>query len=159
MPRRPGVEDFDQRWDRKYEVLERHVAVEGSADVPEDLMLEGIRMGAWVRTQRIAERRGTLSAERKQRLERLPGWTWDAKAAAWWEIYAVLGRWIDRSGSAAVPRRLIEGYPLWEWCAFQRKLWKQGKLATDRVAALEALRGWEWEPHPRLRYGDETDAA
>lgn len=41
-------------------------------------IVNGVALGQWVGTQRGAQRRGTLSAERVARLEAIPGWSWGA---------------------------------------------------------------------------------
>jgi Helicase associated domain len=59
--------------------LEAFVARMGHARVPQHHREDGLRLGSCVLGQRQAYRKGTLDAERRARLEALPGWVWDAR--------------------------------------------------------------------------------
>jgi superfamily II DNA or RNA helicase len=63
-------------WDRAFAVLEEYVRRQGTARVPVLYRENGFALGQWVSLQRGTYRSGTLSPERRQRLEALPGWTW-----------------------------------------------------------------------------------
>ena len=39
-----------------------------------------------------------------------------------------------------------DGFRLGSWLGTRRKDYKQGKLAEDRIKALEQLPGWTWDP-------------
>ena len=59
----------------------------------------------------------------------------------------LLLRYVDREGDAAVPAGHIEcGSKLGTWVANQRQAHRLGKLEAERVAQLEALPGWAWNP-------------
>lgn len=53
---------------------ERH----SDARVPTSYRVDGYRLGMWVAMPR--NRRSRLDADRKQRLQDLPGWTWKARS-------------------------------------------------------------------------------
>jgi superfamily II DNA or RNA helicase len=73
------------KWEDGFAVLTQYVLREGHASPPHDHVEERFVLGSWVRRQREArvarDKRGVLDAERQRRLERLPGWQWDAKMA------------------------------------------------------------------------------
>ncbi|NBT19765.1 MAG: hypothetical protein EBT00_13525, partial [Proteobacteria bacterium] len=60
--------------------LEMYLSDKGDCLVPANhVTSDGDRLGAWVSRQRMT--RATMPADRKSRLEALPGWTWDARPA------------------------------------------------------------------------------
>jgi len=70
----------DARWPEAFNRLCKFVKREGHALVPAKYVTEdNHKLGAWVNKQRFAFRRRKLSNERKQALEQLPGWVWDAR--------------------------------------------------------------------------------
>ena len=86
-----------------------------------------------------------LSKERILRLTELPGWLWDVFAAQWEEGYSNLQRFVERHGHAKVLQSHQEGaFRLGNWVAAQRRRFKKGTLAQDRIDRLEALPGWVW---------------
>lgn len=48
----------------------------GDARVPRKYSIDGYQLGDWVTTQRQKYAKGTLDADREQRLQDVPGWTW-----------------------------------------------------------------------------------
>jgi hypothetical protein len=76
----PGWE-WDAReaaWNKRYRVLERYAADTGQAAPPSSTRIEGVPIGQWVTNLRQSYRKGRLSPERVEALERLPGWRWAA---------------------------------------------------------------------------------
>ncbi len=65
-------------WEYQFALLVEYVAEYGDARPTKDLEFEGQRLGGWVSKQR--SRREQLDSVRRQRLEALPGWTWDARS-------------------------------------------------------------------------------
>jgi len=84
-----------------------------------------------------------MSAERARRLEAVPGWVWDPQAASWWTF---LGELQGYSDIHHVPGRVLRlpQSQLSDWASGQRMAYSRGHLASDRVAALEAVPGWCW---------------
>lgn len=105
------------------------------------------RLGGWVSKQREAKKAGALSDDRSAKLERLPGWVWDTKEAAWEAALSALRAYAEREGDCRVPQRHQDesGLRLGLWVGTQRQQHSKGKLHSDRVAALEALPGWSWD--------------
>jgi hypothetical protein len=66
-------------WDEWYELLERYVARERNAAIPESHTEDGIYLGKWARNQRVRKRSGQITEEQTAKLERLPGWAWNPK--------------------------------------------------------------------------------
>ena len=61
------------------------------------------RLGAWVTLQRFVRNEGKLSPERIERLEALPGWSWDQRSDRWEERLGHLTAFVEREGHARVP--------------------------------------------------------
>jgi len=70
------------RWDAAYAVLRNYVAEFGSARVPYDCVYGGIKLGKWAYGQRSAYAEAKLDDDRREKLEALPGWTWNPPRGA-----------------------------------------------------------------------------
>jgi Helicase associated domain len=79
-PSRPTREPHVGRWEEGFSRLHEYVPHHGDARVPVSYVVDGYRLGEWVHQQRKNYKNGILDADRQQRLQELPGWTWDASA-------------------------------------------------------------------------------
>jgi Helicase associated domain. len=69
-------EPYEVRWEEAFALLVRYAEREGHARIPQSHREDVLKLGTWVATQRNAYRAGKLDADRKRRLEGLPGWSW-----------------------------------------------------------------------------------
>ena len=140
--------DFHQaQWEQGFRSLEEYVAENGDARVPHSYMTaEGFPLWQWVSVQRTKHAHGTITKERKERLDRLPGWAWNAKEARWEEGLQHLESYIKTYGNALVPftYKSDDGYALGAWVNTQRNKHRQGNLSTRRQQRLSALSEWTW---------------
>ena len=133
-------------WEKGFGHLQRFVEREGHARVPAQWRESGFRLGSWVGTQRGTHRQGTLDPVRRARLEAVPGWAWNRNEFAWQEGFSRLERFVEREGHSRVTLGTREdGYSLGRWVSKQRQAYRNGTLDPERIARLEALRGWAWE--------------
>jgi superfamily II DNA or RNA helicase len=143
------VTQTTESWEFWLGALERYVADEGHAAVPTLYVTpDGVRgLGPWVGRQRAAYARGQLQTNRIERLESLPGWTWDPAADAWEAGFRRLQAHARTNDVARPPSDLVDptGYRVGQWAASQRVVYKAGELSEDRVARLESLPGWTWD--------------
>ena len=148
------------------EALNRYVETHGTARVPQGYeerddptaihgvgrspRTDGFQLGKWANKRRGEYRKGTLGPERIALLEALPGWSWKPRTEAFEEGLEALNRYVDEHGTAKVPigyRDPTDGFRLGRWVQFRRLQYRAGKLSSERIALLEALPGWTWDPH------------
>ncbi len=136
---------MEAAWQKGFRYAKRFVAREGHARVPAEHIEGGFKLGSWVGWQRRFRKRDNLSGERREALEALEGWTWDAHEAAWQKRLEHAKRFVEREGHARVPDRHVEdGFRLGRWVRVQRADYKRDELSPERREALEALDGWVW---------------
>jgi superfamily II DNA or RNA helicase len=141
------VEQTTASWEERFGCLEAFVRENGHSQVPYDYISGGVSLGRWAEFQRHLAAKGTLSAERRQRLERLHGWSWNLRDSKWERAFDLLLQYVDHNGNARVPKKIvIDGYPLGAWVDDQRVRYAKGVLDNDRKERLGVLPGWSWEP-------------
>ncbi|QXE92797.1 Helicase associated domain protein [Geomonas subterranea] len=144
-PIREVIEEIGKQlvsWEVMYEVFAEYVRTQGNAKVPSNATVDGYQLGIWVVKQRAS--RGCISQERRERLEALPGWSWDPFSDQWEEGFCILKEYVEEKGHARVPQshKTTGGFKLGVWVNSQRT--KRKKLTTDRIQRLEELPGWCW---------------
>jgi hypothetical protein len=104
---------------------------------------DGYFLGQWVAVQRRTK--DSLTRDRRQRLEALPGWSWDILLEQWEKGFYQLKQFSDREGHCRVRDgyKTDDGYPLGRWVAAQRM--RKDSLNLDRQQRMEALAGWSWD--------------
>jgi len=139
-------EPHEDRWHRTYKLVQQFGNREGHTRVPDRYIEHGVNIGSWVLTQRMT--RDKLSTERKQLLESLPGWVWDAYAERWERGYSRLVKYANENGTSQVPFQYVteDGFQLGVWLNTARSRKKAGSLSTENAKQLEGLPGWTWTP-------------
>lgn len=69
----------EDRFEAAFTHLRHFARRHGHTLVPQRYQGSGLRLGAWVAQVRQRYRRNQLPRDRARRLERLPGWSWDAR--------------------------------------------------------------------------------
>ena len=134
-------------WEEGFEHLCQFTERQGHARPLGDHLEEGYALGQWVMVQRTFFQKKMLAPERVTRLESLPKWSWDVVEANWEEGFTYLCHFAEREGHARVPVEHSEdGYRLGSWVNSQRNSYRSGKLVGDRIARLQSLRDWVWNP-------------
>ena len=135
-------------WERAYAALQVFADREGHCRLPTQHRENDINIDSWAGRQRTLFHSGRLKHDRVQRLEAVPGWSWNPMDAAWDRGYDILAAHAARTGSAAVRRDLvIDGYPVGAWVGEQRTRLREGTLLDERRVRLEQLPGWIWHRH------------
>jgi hypothetical protein len=135
---------YSDKWEEGFCHLRTFSEREGHCRVSQSYKSEdGYRLGQWVSVQRLNE--NTIGSDRRQRLEALPGWSWDALADKWEEGFHQLKEFLERGGHCRVLRRhrTENGYRLGDWISTQKR--RREVMEPDRRARLEALPGWTWK--------------
>jgi superfamily II DNA or RNA helicase len=134
--------DWEEAFIRLIDYRER----EGHVLVPQHyLSADGFRLGSWVKYQR--KTRSTMSSDRRNRLEGVPGWTWNARTHGRIpseSAMQALRDFVKNEGHARVPKdyRTKDGFGLGGWVQAQRS--EVERLPADFKTQLEALPGWAW---------------
>jgi hypothetical protein len=140
----------DDQWEHTFSLLQKFVAREGHAGVPTGHVEDGVELASWVIRHRGDHKHGRVRADRAARLEALPGWMWDTRAASWEAHYRALQSYAADEGHARVPSNYeTDGLRLGSWVIAQRAKRRRGDLASERIARLEAVAGWTWDGRRR----------
>lgn len=137
----------EQSWHDGLARLRAYTAAHGSATPPQHLILDGFPLGRWTADRRRQHRLGTLPPDWITAMEALPGWSWHPNATKWEAGLRSLSIYAARNGAATPPQSAtLDGYPVGQWVHHQRVAYRTARLSNDRIAALEALPGWIWNP-------------
>jgi superfamily II DNA or RNA helicase len=135
---------LDDAWDAGFQALRAFVAEFGHAS-PEAGYVneEGFKLGRWVVKQRA---NGTVSDERKGKLNGLPFWVWSVRDAWWEEGYRRLVEYENQFSSTDVKVAYVtpNGFKLGVWVRTQRTSWEQ--LTDERRTRLLSLSSWSKNP-------------
>src|SRR5262249_21180745 len=114
------VAQTTESWMFWYGLLETYVKEHGHCRIVRPYKTDdGYNLGTWVSSQRTHKE--TMDPDRRQRLEALPGWSWDVWSDQWEEGFSHLKAFADREGHCRVPRGYKpEGYRLGYWVSTQR---------------------------------------
>jgi hypothetical protein len=136
----------DQDWWQKGLAMAcTYVALHGTIDAPPGARVGDFHLEPWVQRCRAEHRAGDLSPQQTSLLESLPGWRWSRSMERWDIGLAALRDYIATHGTASPPQHAMQnGFPVGEWVHARRRQHLQRSLTADRVAALEALPGWQW---------------
>ena len=134
---------LSDQWEEGFSHLKEFSEREGHSRMSQDYKTDdGYLLGSWVSNQRSSK--DTMDSDRRQRLEALPGWSWDLLSDQWEEGFSHLKEFSDREGHCRVSSRVKtdDGYRLGQWVAVQRN--NKDEIDPDRRRRLEALPGWSW---------------
>lgn len=142
------VESSTASWEFWFGLLEDFVGSKGHSRVSSGENFDGFRLGNWLGRQRQSHHRRQLDQSRSQRLESLPGWTWDPYADVWDENYRRLAQIAEKTGTCAILQGFVtsDNVALGTWVTTQRQRWNQQALDSERADRLESIPGWTWDP-------------
>ena len=139
-----GFEWGQTAWDNKFELLKQWALEHNSTRVPRGQVVNGIKLGKWVGTQRQAYRaerlreRGETPPKNSPRINPVQiaklntiGFEWGGlKPHDWEKKFQLLQKFVAEHGHSRVPVRLnTEDYPkLGVWVMQQRAAYRTGRL-------------------------------
>ncbi len=127
----------------------QYVTQHGNARIPDrHVTSEGYNLTSWVQGQRQNKSKNRISQNLIERLESLPGWSWDPHSEQWEEGFSQLKQYVSQHGNAKMPGNYVtsEGYKLRFWVNSQRSSRNSSQLSPVRIERLESLAGWSWDP-------------
>ncbi|MFI5982054.1 Helicase associated domain protein [Streptomyces sp. NPDC051555] len=133
-------------WEEFYGAACAYRKVHGNADIPLTwITAEELRLGDWLRRQRVAYNAGDLSEERAALLEEL-GIVWDQLEESWMNTFEDVKRRAAQQGHFAFDEHEVtaRGVVLLHWCTAQRSRHRAGKVPERRIALLDAI-GFPWD--------------
>ena len=139
------------QWESMYKALAAFQQAHGHCRVSQ-VQSRGDRspLARWVGGQRVARRRGKLSASRVRRLNAL-GFCWGARhtkeRVGWESMYEALAAFQRARGHCRVPasRRDKDRARLARWVFAQRNARRRDELTRERIRRLDKL-GFAWDP-------------
>ena len=147
---------LDYYWERNYHAAVEYYYANGDLDVPTKYVSpDGVRLGAWLATQRLLRDghtlKGTpLTAEQIARLDAI-GMNWSSRVDTKWEkAYKAAQQFYQKNHHLRVPVSYVDGsgVKLGSWIARQKRQYAAGTLSEYRVKRLEAI-GMIWSnPDP-----------
>ncbi|WP_257616739.1 helicase associated domain-containing protein, partial [Chlamydia suis] len=133
---------LEEAWEENFLELQRFREEHGHCKVPASYP-QNPQLASWVSTQRADFKEGKLAEDKIARLAEL-GFVWRVFEEAWEENFLELQRFREEHGHCNVPSVYPQNPFLGVWVCVQRKRFKKGKLAEDRVARLEEI-GFVWD--------------
>lgn len=133
----------DEIWHKKLERLKEFVARKGRQPRAQEYDYDGWAIGAWCITQKYNY--DDMPAARVEALEEVSGWQWDARDENWHKHLEQYKTFVAREGRQ--PKCIeydVDGWAISNWCRYQRYSCKNGKLAAERIKALDDVPGWRW---------------
>lgn len=133
-------------WEDGFAHLKTFLDREGHLRVPaEHAEPDGYPLGSWVRSHRRRGGRRSMTEAQRCQLEALPGWSYDSAVDQHWDrAYEALVAFASEAGHVRAPRS--GELDLRAWVGLQRQRYRADTLAPQRVARLEQVRGWSWDP-------------
>ncbi|WP_328384404.1 Helicase associated domain protein (plasmid) [Micromonospora zamorensis] len=136
---------FEQQWLRNMAAAEAYYEQHGHLRVPQRwTTVDGLPLGAWINTQRVARSRGALPEHRIAALD-VVGMVWDARDDQWATGYAAAERYAAEHGHLHPPAAYAtpSGFRLGWWVTNLRM--RASDLSPARAEALRHLDP-DWNP-------------
>ncbi len=141
------VWNLDEAWENMYRLASEYYIEHGNLDIPATYKTStGEKLGGWYRRCVGENRKGTLSAERKERLVKIGFNEESVKVRTWMKYYAEAEKYFKEHGNLAISADYVteSGMNLGTWISGQRYSYSLGRLPKEKIELLEAL-GMDWQ--------------
>lgn len=138
----------DYLWERNFSAAMKFHKENGHLDVPSNYVVDGVKLGIWIRNLRYAYQGKynlKLTPEQTEKLNRID-MRWTDKYTHQWETgYKFAEAYYNAHGSLNISDGFVteSGYKLGAWITNQRENHKKGALSAERTARLEKI-GMLW---------------
>ena len=149
---------FDARemqWQEMYNLAKKYYEHNGNLSVPQRFKTvngyeydeAGASLGSWIQTQRGVYKKGRLSEEKIQLLQKI-GMVFDVREMQWQEMYDLAKKYYEYHGNLKVPRDFKtinvllydeSGVSLGKWIQNQRVAYQKGKLSEEKIELLQNI--------------------
>ncbi len=130
-------------WEEKYELAKEYYAKNGNLLIPRSYVVNNIRLGAWIATQRDFYKKGILSKDRIDLLEQINiAWTvLEKKRSSWNERYEMAKKYYKEHGNLLISQDYeIDGFQLGRWIHEQRQDKNNGILSSSHIDMLNDIK-------------------
>ena len=127
-------------WQRRLSILKAHLEAGGELLRGNDISESDRKISNAIGNLRADYKKGKLTDLQIKQLQEV-GFILDPFESAWLKMYDDLCRCMDLGKK---PSRV-----LYTWCSKQRKVWKNGQLASDKIEMLDAI-DFNWDPSNTL---------
>ncbi len=138
---------LESQWREKYELAILYYEEKGDLLIPYDYMTDkGIKLGAWINTQRYLYKTNKLSEEKIDLLTRT-GMVWEPLDVQWDACYKLAVNYYKEHHNLLVSSHYAtkDGTNLGQWLVRQRTNYKSKKLSQEKIKLLEKI-GMIWDP-------------
>lgn len=144
-------------WEQKYLLAKTYYMKYGNLEIPNkfktmngiDYSEYGHALGAWLGAQRLEYKKGNLSKERIELLEKI-GMRFETKNndKVWYDTYLLAKVYYEKYGDLEVPQNFKtingvdyneDGLALGVWVVNQRQRYKINKLSNERIELLKKI--------------------
>jgi predicted helicase len=102
-------------------------------------------LGYWCKDRRKLYSKGSLTKEKIEKMEKIPGWYW-SKNYDFDENYKLLVDWIEENNYFPNLNKYNNAeFKLASWCRDLRTAYSTGKLDNGKIEKMEKLTGWKWK--------------
>lgn len=142
------MEQLGTRWHLRFGALKKYMQEHGE-EPDQDTEFEGLKIGSWLKSQRVAHKKGELSKDREVLLDQL-GIEWGEyqdTERSWVRHMAACSTFLDDTGKIPTAEdESSDGLKIGHWLSYQRRRFRQGLLQEDRKENLEKLLGKVLQP-------------
>lgn len=133
---------LDKTWQKKYDLLKEYVSLEGCLPI-RSVIYKGVKLGAWLDTQKQNFKKGKLSPEREALL-RSVGVDFEASQqekneAKWNQNYSLFKEYVTFSGHLPSLSIVYKRANIGVWLNNQKIALKAGTLSPARETLLRSV--------------------